>query len=314
MRTKVILAAVLASFALVGACVGDDPATAGSTSDDGGTGGGDGTVAGDGGSGSDSSPGSDGSTPTGDGGIDAGFPTSLSGLALWLDADFISGTAGASVTNWPDHSGNNNNATTAAATTPALLYHVSKFNGHSAVTFQNNNLFLSIADSPTMRVDNTGFLLEIVEANGALAVNGSQQEQLYSKLGGTDGDGLHVFMSIGGAGAGAGLGFGPDNEATVDMDTLSTSVANRIRVRFDPFAGNDGGVLSVQGDQGAASTDSNDFDTLPDISGGTAPATIGELLNNGDTVSIAAIILVKGKVSDDDVNNLETYLNTRYGL
>jgi len=305
MMKRIVLPLLVSAFIGIAACVGDDPAGA-TTSDD--AGGGDGTVQSDAGDTPDTATSGDGSADA-DAGADAGFPASLPGLVLWLEGDFVPGTAGASVTSWPDQSSHHNNATT-TGTAPKLVYHDAQFNGHSAVTFSNDNTYLTIPDDQSLHVDGTGFLVEIVESHPPITASGSEKgDAVYSKLSAGNGIGLHAWLVN--VGIGAGPGFGPDNEITV-YSSAGANTVNRERVRFKPLAGNDAGIFSAQANQSSEGT--YQIDGTPDLGGGSTAATIGKFLNNGDSFSLAALIIVKGPISDDDVNNLETYLKTRYGL
>lgn len=287
------------------ACVGDEPSNGDGTGD----GGDDASVSSDGGGGSDGGGSSDGATG-GDGSspVDAGFsPASVPGLSLWLQADAITDPSG-TIARWPDLSSNHNDAVTDGGG-PTLARSVAEFNGHATVTFHNDSTFLRIADVPSMRVDNTGFLLEVVEGHGNLNASGSDKsDAIYSKKGSF---GLHTWVIQPPVGS-AGLGIVQDIEITVDNGDFSSTTPNRFRIKLDPYPGNDGGTLSMQTNAGATATHA--FATLPDIGATGVPAIIGQLENNGDSVSIAEMILVKGPVSNADVNAIETYLATRYGL
>lgn len=78
-------------------------------------------------------------------------PRSIDGLAVWLEAENITGVAGGgAVATWTDKSGNGNHATQATgANQPTLQLGV--IGGRPAVRFDGTNDFMSVADSATYK-------------------------------------------------------------------------------------------------------------------------------------------------------------------
>jgi hypothetical protein len=311
----------LLSFSLL-RC-GSDDSTATSTADSGTSDSGvSDSAAFDSGSTDSEAPVDSGSTDaSADAGVDAGpfTPASLASVSLWLDGDTTTVTASA-VTTWPDQSSHHNDATQAtAANQPTLTAAASGINNHAVVTFDGATSSLSIADSASLQLGSSGFLIEAVVRFPA-ATTGDLGQSIYDKAASGTGVGPQLdIVHTSAAGHGAEFLAQVDATDSVNSDfTIAVATAHRVTLQWSSDDdGGTGGTLSLAIDATAAIT--KHLAALPDLSAsGTAVAigrsTAGSALAQFFKGDIATIVVVNGPIASGDRTKLDGYLETRFGL
>ncbi len=289
----------------------------------------------------------------GDGGVDTGSeasaawtPSSLSGLALWLNGHVglglsdggvgpsDAGDAGTSDAGpalvWLDQSGHGNNATGYGS--PSI--NPTAVDGQPAVHFNGTTDYLLLQDSASLQWDSADFVLAIVFQNAKPTDAGVPYGTLYSKqiadVSPFDGVGLFANTPSRTSALLAQLNSNAASEVTTGS-TGYNSDAPFVVVLHRAFVTPDAGIVADAGDAGDASA--------------PAMASLGLLINGADAGSstgtgyagnvsatgyvariggtqagqdlegdIAEVIGVQGSVSDADLASLQEYLRSKYGL
>jgi hypothetical protein len=239
-------------------------------------------------------------------------PSSLPGLALWLD-----GTSGLSMAPagvvWRDRSGNQNDGTSVDG---GATVGSSAIGGHSAAHFDGNG-YLSVADSPSLQfgtgdyfiaivarhtTETTGtwgygilftkqlsdypFVGPVISANGALTGGYSipclLTETEYAKW---------IYT------VGSGYNRGQPFLVTVHRATSAGQTTLSIRANADDDVEATNSIFEA------------------DVSAAHSPLYLGGTPSGQNLVGdIAEIVVVKGPISDVDRSNAERYLMTKYAL
>jgi hypothetical protein len=219
-------------------------------------------------------------------------PADIPGLQAWWKADALALADGASVSTWPDSSGNGHNATQTGTARPT--FRVSGLNGRPAVRFAViSTQFLNVAPPlvvtpmavPPVPWTSFAVMQAITGVNG-FALCSSVGYGLFTPLIAGDGklkmcDGSGNYTDAGGPviGAGAHVFSGhPDPGRAVFLDGVSQTMG--------PFIGPAPG---------------GDFDRIGIYSGGPADANIAEIL------------FYDSILSTSDRQAVEQYLKTKYG-
>ncbi len=216
-------------------------------------------------------------------------PSDLSNLSLWLKADSLGLTDGASVSSWTDSSGNNHNATQ-VTTNAQPIFKTNILGGKPVIRFDGINDELS----ESLSVSNTNYTVFLVAKSTASA--GS----------------FHIAVGYGNGSDGT-LWMGQFN-STNEITISGSSLANDLKTNADPAANHiysvvaNGGALygyvdgSSAGVGGALGNRPSDYLTLGSYSNDGLPW-------QGD---IAEVIVYNSSLSDSDRQQVENYLNTKY--
>jgi hypothetical protein len=289
--------------------------------------------------------GEDAATSSHDGGGDASdagvawSPSSLTGLALWLDgheglgmtdAGSDAGDGGPGVL-WTDHSGNGNNAVGyGPSINPTAL------DGQPAVHF-NGTDYLLVQDSTSLNWGTNDFVLAIVVQHttyvdgGGYSYGALYSKQIYDTAP-YQGVGLFANLPGGASNILEQLNENSPTELTssgsgYNDDTPFLVVIHRSSVVLATDGGADGGDAGAS-DAAPATTGSmamliNAADAGYATGSGYAenvnstdyPARIGGTQAGQNVVGdIAEVIAVDGPVSASDLASLQTYLMNKYGL
>ena len=303
-RVGICLAVLIACGFI--ACVGDEPST--STGSDA--------------SASDATSGDSGASDSAisDGGGDAAAwtPSSLPGLALWLDDESIDVSGGVDVAKWEDKSGKGNHAmpsTDGGGVAP--LMETSGIGGHPSVHFDGASNYLYIVDSASLRWGATGFMLAAVERHdlSEASVGGGFIYAKLQPLTPNPGPALDLFTTFPPYSASV-MGQVDSNDFTFDANDagVAAGVPHVEIFRWVPDATGTAGTMELTVD-GVVST--KRLTTLPDITATGIDVAIGVNANSRTYWfggEIATIIGVDGPTSAGDIASLTAYLKNRYGL
>jgi hypothetical protein len=246
-------------------------------------------------------------------------PAALGGLSLWLDGDTVT-MSGGKVTTWPDQSTHHNDAAQAtAAAQPALTAAGSGINGHAVVTFDGASSYLSAADSASLQLDSTGFVVEAVvrypsSTDGTPNIIYGKSNITAAPYGGP----LLLLVHRTTTGNPAALGAQIDSTDSIySSNGIADATPHRVRMRWIPDGdGGTGGTLGLQVDASLQEFTTH-LASLADIGGSGVAAFIGcspfgaTQFYKGD---LAALVVVKGPIDDADQQDLDTYFSTRFGL
>ena len=227
-------------------------------------------------------------------------PRSISGLAAWWDASDAASitTVSGAVSQWNDKSGNSVHATQTTANNRPVN-NSQTLNGRAVMTFDGSNDIMSFTG--TARTDETQFV--VVRNNMLAGVVSTQQ-------------------ILGDASSGFGLIAVIKNEGSLNNDLLAycggfsigTTAARYQFPANNPFgpavvsairSSASGGILRTDGVQRATCTTSNSY-ALARIGGVGASYPL-----NG---YIAEIVIYSRALSVADVQRVERYLGTKWGL
>ncbi len=231
----------------------------------------------------------------------------LPGLALWLDAAKGVEQASGYVYGWADQSGNGNNATGMPASSSGAVpaYVTNDIHGLPGVHFSDSS-YLSIDDSPTLRFGTGDFLVAVVVAWTGMGTNClvyAKAEYDTSPFLGT-----LIFANFDFS---TSVGFetrGVDPDY-VEGTTMGLNDGNprlvwveRTGVTLSVFVA---GVVTS-----ATVTPPDDCDAVG------YPAYLGAQAEGRQplTGDIAEVVAVQGTISTANLNALESYFNTKYGL
>jgi hypothetical protein len=297
----VVLAAILSA-----GCVGADPAL-GPPTDGGAEAQAD---AGDGGI-------EDGArTDAGDAGdVDAGYqPTSLAGLALWLDAEKgVAVDGAANVTTWTDRS------PAALAAQPPTQVAKPMFVPRSGATpasvrFNGSSNYLRLEDHSALRWGTGDFLLEVVARH---TKGTAERAGLFNKATATGTPvnfGLHANSQLSGADGKL------EGYVVIANAIVSPTGGYQNGLTFLVALERRNGVLALRVG-GAEVTSSNDAIQAENVDAVNAPVFVGAMIDvagsgamsflQGD---IAEIVAVKGPLAPEKRTELEAYLRGKHAL
>lgn len=238
-------------------------------------------------------------------------PPVTSGLVLELEATNISATDGNSLSTWSDVSGNNNDASqTTSSNQPT--YNASAFPDAAGVNFGSDQWF-NIASSSEL--DITDFTIFIIFSS---SMDGTSDDigAVFNKqsTSGTYND-RNWWFAIDN-----GFGFG-----NTDSISLRTSSSGSV-ISLDATSNvNDGGNYRVTGevdatdDLGAIRVEGTDEDSQSGVGaadGQGAPIIIGSEITNetsrGFDGDIGAIFVYDRSLTQTEINDVESYLDTEY--
>jgi len=236
-------------------------------------------------------------------------PSTLPGLALWLDAAAgITATAGNPISRWSDQSAAHNDAVQPSSGYQPILMS-SSIGGLPGVRFDGNVAFLSVADSPTLQWGTGDFVLVAV----ATFSNTNISQMLYQKVGQAPYDGPALYVNS--------QKPTQDTRATAQgsENVFATSNMNGLQGAPHLFtARRFGSTLEVRVD--GTSEGQTSISSPVDVSAAGIPAMIGQNGYNptpgfqalqGD---IAEMIAAQGPLADADLHTLECHLLLKYGL
>ncbi len=243
-------------------------------------------------------------TDAADGAIAPITPDKLTGLSLWLDGDKdVTANSTGEVTLWKDQSGQANDAKS-LFTTARPTWNKSAIKGHDALRFHSACPYLTVLDDPTLQFGTGPFMIVAVSAWDS----GYQGSVIFLKdlpdpgavLGG-----LHLNYT-GAVGIDAHVSaLTPTADA---FDGFSNTNFHAVIVR--------GPALQIRMDGVAVTGKTNTTDLSAvgkdvHIGGPVASMTSGGSANCGQ-MDVAELVVVKGAVTDAQVDGLELYLKTRY--
>jgi hypothetical protein len=267
----------------------------------------------------------DGNAPDTDTGVDAAPDPAAAVLALgprvvlWLDADQGYGPNGAGIV-WKDRSASKNDAVqTTAAQDPGYLDAGvdGSVNGHGVVHF-GGSAFLTVADTASLHWSAGDYALYV--AVRETVPDPASSAIIYGKFA--------EIVPFSGPMLWANYPYGPDGNGPG-----VTGYATRLDNFFTRTTESDGGMndgvmrlvgvhksgnaleLRVGGTAVSTAADVSGFDTSGFDSAGR-PVFIGGRpeLNQMLQGDIAALIAVKGSITDPEQAGVETYLKTKFGL
>lgn len=225
--------------------------------------------------------------------------TGITGLALWLRADCVNGSANApadnsTVSTWMDISGNGNNAT--ASGSPTFQSDAANLiNSQPVINFNGSSRFSSIDIRAITRPNITIFSVYKVRGSGNRegvwgVDNGSWDRFFIAKWSGNDG-----LIS-------AGNSAGVTNSGVIGAPTLITSILK--------YNVSNGSTVYRNGDLAVTLTDQ------ASVSDAATSMSIGAFEGGGGnfTGDISEIIIFSQALTSSDLKTVNGYLNTKYNL
>jgi hypothetical protein len=239
-------------------------------------------------------------------------PSQLGGLRLWLDAEKGVTSTSNKVSAWGDQSGQANNAVqTTAARQPQVV--VSTINGHAVLRFDGADDVLKVLDSASLQLGMDDFTIAVVgswsnqqASYGAFMTK--QIEGTYPYLG------YSVWANFPQPSSSTTFGFQID-AATDFLSTNATALNDGSPRLF--VAQRKGMTMEIR----VGGTTDKTFTTtaVQDVSASTYNMFIGGH-EQGAGVSqnlqgdIAEFLIVRGALTANELQKLETFLKTKYAL
>jgi hypothetical protein len=247
--------------------------------------------------------------------VPAFSPSQLTGLALWLDADKgVTAGAGNKVSVWADQSPRGNNASqTVAARQPTVATGV--VNGHPVIRFDGTANVLVVPDAQTLQFGMEDFTIAVVGSwtnvqSAYAAFLTKQIEPTYPYLG------YSVWANFPQPAPSTKFGFQID--AATDFATTAAASLNdgAPRLYVSKRAGT---AMEIR--VGGAADGSFTATSIKNVSATGYKLSVGghESADGASVIQllkgdIAEIVIVRGALSTTDLQKLETYLKTKYGL
>jgi hypothetical protein len=212
-------------------------------------------------------------------------PASISGLTLWLKADAIAGLSdGDPVGTWADASGNGNDAVQATESFKPT-YKINLVNGLPVVRFDGVDDLLT---TPALNLGTRSYVV-VAKKNGAaggsyhgvLQQGGPIYYQLYAQT--------NWSMYLGGV-HDFGVTF---DEAFQAVVMTCADGAGNLQLRKNGVAGTSG--------TGSSTTENT-------------PLSVGRFGSNVLNGDLAEVLVYDSVLSSGDINDLESYLTSKYGL
>lgn len=258
--------------------------------------------------------------------VAGGFtPKKLPGLSLWLKADAGVALDGPSVTNWADQSGNNNNATAPSGNEPTT----STINGFTSIRFDTPGSYdetynmLQIAGAPFDQIVSfTSFFVATTENADAYA-NGN----IFGLFGGDVGRKLQLtsgYMLLNGGDYSGGVNpdIGENVYGNVPLTLfgvrpdINNGTAKTVTAFKQAWEKDDGETITE--------VDVGRYDYTGELSRG--PLTSFNDVTDGDAYigsrgaaenlrgDICEIIIYNRALTDQEFENVVTYLNDKYAI
>lgn len=240
-------------------------------------------------------------------------PKSISGLALWLDANKgVTKNNQNQVSKWADQSGNANDASQATVNNQPV-WTANVVNALPAIHFTKNGSgsLLDIADAASLQFGTGDFSIEVVARFDNNPSNGTTDGfgVLYAKVGQSSGI---FFIANDPFGMKAGVSGAFDGNNNISAQSSYNDNKSRLfgvrRV---------GSSLELRVQSMAAATKMQQGNT--DVSASGVGVLIGRLDAMNQSVlkldgDIAEMVAVKGSISAMDLKSLESYLTSKYNL
>ncbi|HEY8091991.1 MAG TPA: hypothetical protein VIF09_29215 [Polyangiaceae bacterium] len=235
-------------------------------------------------------------------------PASVPGLVLWLEADTLTLASGSPVALWHDQSSAGNDAKQPVSSYQPTL-EAAAVGGRPALSFDGRQSFLTVADSVSLQWGTGDYTFLIV---GQFSDSGVPNQMLYQKVsGGPPYDGPALFVNSDKP--------APGSHATsqISQDFYVTSLTAGFANAPHLFASRRAGTsLEVRID-GVVNAEQV---TSTDVSNPGQAAMIGQngynprAGNEALAGLIAAVVAAGGPIADHDLQALECYLMSKYGV
>jgi hypothetical protein len=251
-------------------------------------------------------------------------------LVLWLDASRVQPNANGYVETWNDRSTYGNDAHGSPQSPPAYARKGAP-NSHGALQFDGSMNYVAISDAPSLRWGKDDVLIEVV---AAYANQSSPNEYtgyacFFNK---TSSSGPFYGVYFG------GNGFRPEPDGSTALDTVTyASIASRGWVsnpdvvdvagatagvndsKFHLFGLRRMGITTLEIRLDGARDGEKTSIADVDIDGFARPAYIGGYLFDSSVIHalqgyVAEVVVVRGRISNDQLAKVEDHLKTKYGL
>ncbi|HZU77741.1 MAG TPA: LamG-like jellyroll fold domain-containing protein [Dehalococcoidia bacterium] len=237
-------------------------------------------------------------------------PDQVSGLALWLEARFITGLAdGAAVASWPDAGPNGYTASQATGASQPV-FRQGQLGGYSAVSFNGSSQYLALSGAGLGLLNGVGGVTLFIVCQSA--ASGSLQQAFSASTPGASTQRLSAGLNSSGVQQVAGRHQDADGLVTVTGGTVTTGAWCVLTTRIDYLAAT--AQLYVNG-SGAGSAAFGSAGAVQATS--SAAIAIGALCNgvaNFWNGSLAAVILYTRALNTSERSQLEQSLGQQYGI